>query len=63
FVAIHAAAGVLLLAGLVSALSVGQSLAEDGWGLGFLAASLSGAVAWRFVGRRSRREAPPPSLL
>ncbi len=63
FVAIHAAAGALLLYGLVAAVAVGQPLRENGWGVGFLAASVSGLVSWIYIGRRSRREVPPPSLL
>jgi hypothetical protein len=63
FVAIHAAAGARLLYELIAAVSSGQSLWENGWGLGFLAASVSGLLSWIFVGRRSRREANPPSLL
>ncbi|MEP7011467.1 MAG: hypothetical protein ABJC13_14185 [Acidobacteriota bacterium] len=63
FVAIHAAAGALLLYGLIWAVSEGQPLRENGWGLGFLAASVSGLLCWIFIGRRSRREAAPPSFL
>ncbi|HEV7670386.1 MAG TPA: hypothetical protein VGS22_17850 [Thermoanaerobaculia bacterium] len=63
FVAVHGAAGTLLLFGLVSALSSGQSLAENAWGLAFLAASVSGLLSWIIVGRRSRREERLPSLL
>lgn len=63
FVAIHAAAGALLLYGLIAALAEGQPLRENGWGLGFLAASVSGLLSWIFVGRRSRRETTLPPLL
>ncbi len=63
FVAIHAAAGALILFSLLAALSSGQSLRENVWGLGFLAACLSGALAWIVVGRRSRPEEPLPSLM
>ncbi len=63
FVAIHAAAGALLLYGLIAAVSSGQSLWENGWGLGFLAASVSGLLSWIVVSRRSRREERLPSLL
>ena len=63
FVAIHGAAGALILFGLISDLASGRSLAENVWGLGFLAASVSGLLSWIFVGRRSRREVTLPSLL
>ncbi len=63
FVAIHGAAGALILFGLISGLASGQSLAENAWGLGFLAASVSGLLSWIVVGRRSRREVALPSLL
>ena len=63
FVAIHGAAGALILVGLISDLAYGRSLAENAWGFGFLAASVSGLLSWIFVGRRSRREASLPSLL
>jgi hypothetical protein len=62
FVAVHGAAGALLLFGLISALSSGQSLAENAWGLGFFAASVSGLLSWVVVGRRSRGEERMPSL-
>lgn len=63
FVAIHAAAGALLVFSLLSALLSGQPLTENVWGLGFLAASVSGLLSWIVVGRRSRREEDLPSLL
>ncbi len=62
FVAVHAAAGALILASLVGALASGQALGENVWGLGFLVACLSGALAWIVVGRRSRPEERLPSL-
>ena len=63
FVAIHGAAGAIILFGLISELASGRTLAENAWGLGFFAASVSGLLSWIFVGRRSRREVPLPSLL
>ncbi len=62
FVGIHAAAGALVLYGLIEGVAIGQPLRENLWGWIFLAVAQSGAGCWIFVGRRSRRDETPASL-
>ena len=51
------------LVGLLALMAALVALGSGGFEVGLFAACLSGALAWIFVGRRSRREANPPSLL
>jgi hypothetical protein len=60
FVGVHAASSAALL--LVAATSFGTD-GVDGMMLGFIAASVSGVLAWIVIRRRSRALEPMPSLL